>query len=136
MSSLGFLKIIIMNRQQYKISAITSTLILSVLLLFATTNLYPNHVLITICILPFIIGFLPTYMVGGKHPMPKTESYNLSFTTLGLSLLVFIIFAFKNINLLDILLTGLLAAPVVWVSSYLAFSINDRRIIKVKDFFR
>jgi len=121
-----------MNKNQLKITGVFSTLLLSASLLALSTNYCPNYVQTILYIIAILIGFLPPYFSGGKYPMSKNETLKLSFISFGLALISLFVFAYES----SMFRTLLIAAPLVWLFSYLAFRVNDRRVFKVKDFFR
>lgn len=125
-----------MNKQQLKITGITSTLIIVASILFFTLNYLLPYVGGAIFISTLLIGFLPPYLAGGKHPMHKIESFSLSFIALGIMSSALLTITYSTILFYSILVVLPLLFPVVLFFSYLAFRINDKKVFRVKDFFR
>ncbi|MCD8529142.1 MAG: hypothetical protein LRY27_04110 [Chitinophagales bacterium] len=48
-------------------------------------------------IIPFLIGYLPPFIVGRKQEIKRNESYGLSFLTLGIVLIGLLVFAIEGI---------------------------------------
>lgn len=125
-----------MNKQQLKIVVSTLTIIISAILLIASMNYYQDYLITTLCITAAMVGFAPPFFIGEKFPMPKQAYFKYSFITLIMALIVPLLFVSNPLMLLNLVKVSFFAFPIVWFFSYLAFRINDRRIIKVKDFFR
>jgi uncharacterized protein YndB with AHSA1/START domain len=122
-----------MNKIQLKITGVATTLLISGLLISISINYFGEYGWTAFCLIPVLIGFLPPFIAGGKHALTKKESYQLSFLSLILALLALLIFAFEGMICIAMVLP--LAIPIVWLSSYIAFRINERRVFKVRDFF-
>lgn len=125
-----------MNKNKSKIIGVVSTLIIAGLLFALSINHIRDNIWIIPITISALIGFLPPYIAGGKHPMPPRETYAHSFTTLGVATIMLLILNHTNMIVLLVFLKLPLVVGVVWIFSHLAFRINDKKIIKVKDFFR
>ena len=122
-----------MNKQTSKIFGVGLTLLVSTILIVLSINYFKEYGFTVFLFIPVLIGFMPPFIAGGKYPMSKKESFKLSFITLFLALISLLLFAFEGMICIAMVLP--LVVPIIWLFSYLAFRINDRRIFKVRDFF-
>lgn len=125
-----------MNKQQLKIYGVSLTLLIVALLSYLSLKYLLPYVGGSLLLIILIIGFLPPYLAGGKHPMHKLESCGLSFITLGLTALGLLLLTYQSILFFSILFVLPLLLPIVLLLSYIAFRINDKKVFRVKDFFR
>ena len=75
--------------------------------------------------LPFLIGFLPSYLASKKLELSKRECYSLSFTTLLISIFGLIACAIEGI--ICIVMALPLFMLIIWISAYIGFIINNRK---------
>ncbi len=123
-----------MNKNESRIVAVALTLLTASALITLSILYFKEYGWTVFCFIPMLIGFLPPYMAGSKYPMTSKESIKLSFITLLIALAALLFFAFEGMICIAMVLP--LVVPIVWLFSYLAYRINDRRIFKVKDFFK
>jgi len=73
-------------------------------------------------IVPFLIGFIPVYIIGRKEEIQLRESYKIGFATLGVVIFALLIFAIEGIICIA------MASPIlilfVWFGAYLGYKTN------------
>ncbi|UPT70255.1 MAG: hypothetical protein M0D53_14305 [Flavobacterium sp. JAD_PAG50586_2] len=75
--------------------------------------------------LPFLIGFLPSYLASKKLELSKKDCYSLSFTSLLISLLVLLICAIEGVICIVMALPILIL--IIWISAYIGYTINKKK---------
>lgn len=75
--------------------------------------------------LPFLIGFLPSYLASKRLELSKRDCYSLSFAALFVSLIGLIVFAVEGAICIAMALPILLL--IIWVSAYIGYVINNRK---------
>lgn len=74
---------------------------------------------------PFITGFLPSYLASKKLELSRRECYSLSFTTLLAASIALLIFAIEGMICIVMALPILML--LVWLGAYVGFTINRKR---------
>lgn len=75
--------------------------------------------------LPFLLGFLPSYLASKKLELSKKDCYSLSFISLLISLLVLLICAIEGAICIAMALPILML--IIWISAYIGYTINKRK---------
>ena len=73
-------------------------------------------------IVPFLMGFIPVYIIGRKQEIQLRESYKIGFTTLGVVIFALLIFAIEGI--ICIAMASPLLILFVWFGAYLGYKTN------------
>ncbi len=102
-----------------KLIAITGTLLLVFLLGYVSIEFFGEYGWGVFFFLPFLIGFLPAYIVGYKKAITTGTAYRLGFLTLGLAILALLVFAIEG--LICIFMASPLLLLGVWLGSYFGF---------------
>lgn len=98
---------------------ILGTLALSFLMGLLSIKFLGDYGWTVFVLIPFLIGFLPPYVVGRRQEISKQDSYALSFGTLGLACLGSLVFAIEG--MICILMASPILGLVTWLSSYLGY---------------
>ncbi len=110
-----------------KIIAVIGTIILTGILGWISIEYFGDYGWMVFVLIPFLLGFLPTYIVGQKEKLNKKEAYNLSFLTLGFALLGLLVFGYEG------LICILMALPVclllTWFGSFVGYSAITKKWI-------
>lgn len=109
-------------KKHIKLISIILTLIVSAILGFISIEVFKDYGWTIFLVIPFLIGFLPPFIVGKSKGITKRESYNLSFTTLGVTLIGLLIFAIEGLICIAMALPIL--GLLVWLGSYSAYKSN------------
>jgi hypothetical protein len=75
--------------------------------------------------LPFLIGFLPSYLASKRLDLSRKQCYSLSFTTLLFSVLLLLVCAIEGTICIVMALPILLL--IIWLSAYVGYIINNRK---------
>ncbi len=75
--------------------------------------------------LPFLLGFLPSYLASKRLDLSKKQCYSLSFITLLAAMIALMIFAIEGA--ICILMAIPLLMLVVWFGAYIGFVINNNK---------
>jgi hypothetical protein len=75
--------------------------------------------------LPFLIGFLPSYLASKRLELSKRDCYSLSFITLLVSVIALLICAIEGAICIVMALPILML--IIWVSAYIGYVINNRK---------
>lgn len=75
--------------------------------------------------LPFLMGFLPSYLASKRLELTKTQCYYLSFSTLFTSMLALIVFGIEGLICITMALPILVV--MIWLSAYTGYIINNRK---------
>lgn len=73
---------------------------------------------------PFVTGFLPSYLASKKLELSKRECYSLSFTTLLVAIITLLIFAIEG--MICIIMASPILMLLVWFGAYIGFTMNRR----------
>lgn len=74
---------------------------------------------------PFLIGFLPSYLASKKLNLSKRECYSLSFTTLLAATIALLIFAIEGMICIVMALPILML--LVWFGAYIGYTVNHKK---------
>ena len=105
-----------------KLFSISITLIVSTILGYIEIGIFKEYGWTVFFVIPFIIGFLPSFINGKLTETTKSKSYQLSFLTLGIILIGLLVFAIEG--MICIAMSLPLIALLVWFGSYLGFKAN------------
>lgn len=75
--------------------------------------------------LPFLVGFLPSYLASKRLELSKGECYKLSFSALLVSVLLLLVCAIEGAICIMMALPILML--IIWISAYIGFIINNRK---------
>ena len=75
--------------------------------------------------LPFLVGFLPSYMASKKLELSKNQCYSLSFTALLIS--IFLLLAWAIEGAICIIMALPILMLIIWLSAYVGFYINNKK---------
>ena len=114
-------------KKHKKLFSILITLIVSAILGYIEIGIFREYGWTVFIIIPFIIGFLPPFIYGRQTEIKKKESYKLSFQTLGIALVLLLLFAIEGI--ICIAMTLPLTGLLVWIGSYLGYKVNSGKWI-------
>jgi len=114
-------------KKHKKLFSILITLIVSEILGYIEIGIFKEYGWTVFIIIPFIIGFLPPFIYGRQAEIKKKESYKLSFQTLGIALVLLLLFAIEGI--ICIAMTLPLTGLLVWIGSYLGYKVNSGKWI-------
>lgn len=121
----------IMNIRSIKIKAIALTLLIATILTFFTIEYLAEYGWTVFTFIPFVMGFLPVYMVGRKKTLSRWQSYKLGFLTLFIGFLLLLIFAYEGIGCI------LMASPImlifIFIGAHLAFIMQNGNLGKPKN---
>ena len=73
-------------------------------------------------IVPFLVGFIPAYIIGRKQEIQLRESYKIRFATLGIVIFALLIFAIEGI--ICIVMASPILILLVWFGAYLGHKTN------------
>jgi hypothetical protein len=110
-------------KKSSKLFSIVFTLVVSAILGYIEVGLFKEYGWTVFLVIPFIIGFLPAFIIGKLTETNKRESYQLSFQTLGIAIIGLLVFAIEG--MICIAMTLPLIALLVWLGSYLGFKANN-----------
>ncbi|WP_074406586.1 hypothetical protein [Aquimarina megaterium] len=114
-------------KKNIKLISITFTLILSAIIGFVSIEIFKDYGWTIFLVIPFLIGFLPPYIVGRFKDISRNESYSLSLLTLGVAIIGLLIFAIEG--LICIFMASPILGLLVWFGSYLGFKSNTGKWI-------
>lgn len=100
--------------------AILSTILGIFILGFVSIAFFEEYGWTVFFYAPFIIGFLPAFLIKRKVDIKLREAYGYSFMTLGIS--IFCLLAFAIEGMVCILMALPFAALLVWVGSFAGYS--------------
>lgn len=106
-------------KRNIEIISILATLIISAFLAFASIKLFKDYGLTLFILIPFILGFLPPYIVSNYKKLSRRRCYLLSFGALIIAVLLLLLFAVEGI--ICIFMASPLLILLVWLGSYLAY---------------
>lgn len=118
-------------KKHKKLFSILITLIVSAILGYIEIGIFREYGWTVFIIIPFIIGFLPPFIYGRQTEIKKKESYKLSFQTLGIALVLLLLFAIEGI--ICIAMTLPLTGLLVWIGSYLGYKVNSGKWINTRN---
>ncbi|MDA8934531.1 hypothetical protein N9H03_01370 [Flavobacteriales bacterium] len=98
---------------------VLGTLALSFLMGFISIEFLGDYGWTVFILIPFLIGFIPPYVVGLREGISKKGSYALSFVTLGIACVCLLLFAIEGI--ICIAMASPILGLVTWLSSYLGY---------------
>jgi hypothetical protein len=75
--------------------------------------------------LPFLIGFLPSYLASKRLELSKRECYSLSFAALLVSVVLLLLCAVEGAICIVMALPILML--IIWLSAYVGYTINNRK---------
>lgn len=103
-----------------RVIAVLGTTILTGILGWVSIEFFGDYGWMVFILLPFLIGFLPPYIVGQKENLVKAEAYNLSFLTLGLCSFGLLVFGYEG--LICILMALPIFSLLTWFGAYVGYS--------------
>jgi hypothetical protein len=89
---------------------------------FVSLEVFNEYGWAVFLIIPFLIGFLPPFIVGKYEGITKGESYRLSFITIGIAIIGLLVFAIEG--LICIAMAFPILWVMVWLGSYLGYKSN------------
>ena len=107
------------NKKTY---AVGITLILCFLLGYISIYYLKEYGWTIFVLIPIIIGFLPPFLISTQKEISVKEAYQLSFSTLGLSLLALLIFALEGLICIAMALPIL--AILTWMGAFIAIQFS------------
>lgn len=109
----------------HKILAIVSTIL--IVFIVGGLSIYGlgEYGLVVFLFVPFLIGFLPPYIIGRQAPITKSEAYSLSFLTLGLSCLLMLVFAMEG--MICIIMASPILALLTLLGAYTSYKITSSK---------
>ncbi len=120
-----------MNLRNAKIKAIVLTLLVATMLTFFTIEYLREYGWTVFTFVPFVMGFLPVYIVGRKEALTRWQSYKLGLLTLLIGCLILLIFAYEGIGCI------LMASPIlivfVFIGAHLAYIMQNENLGKPRN---
>lgn len=114
-------------KKNVKVFSIVVTLIISFLLGFISIGYFGDYGWTVFVFIPLLIGLLPPFLIGKIKYIPKSESYSVSFLTLGIACACLLVFAFEGLICIAMALPIMI--PLVWLGSYIGYEINSKKRI-------
>jgi len=108
-----------------KVISVIATIILTGILGWISIEYFGDYGWTVFVTIPFLLGFLPPYIVGQKENLTKKDAYCLSFLTLGISLLGFLIFGIEG--LICILMALPICGLLTWLGAFIGFSTISKK---------
>lgn len=118
-------------KKNVKIFSIVVTLITSFLLGFISIDYFGDYGWTVFVFIPLLIGFSPPFLIGKIKYISKSESYSVSFLTLGIASVCLLVFAFEG--LICIAMAIPIMIPLVLIGSYLGYKINSKNRISTRN---
>ncbi len=112
--------------QNIKNTSIAITLLIVIVITYISIEFFGEYGWTLFVIVPFLIGFLPPYLVGRTQQQTKKESYKISFLTLLLACLCLLVFAYEGI--ICILMASPIAMVLTFVGSHLAYILRNGKL--------
>lgn len=112
-------------KKNIKPLSILITLIVSAILGYVEIGLYREYGWTIFLMIPFLIGFLPPFIVGRQIKTSIVESFKLSFLTLGIVLIGLLVFAIEGMICIAMALPIITA--LTCLGSYLGFLVNKKK---------
>ncbi|MEE9349621.1 MAG: hypothetical protein V3U80_06200 [Flavobacteriaceae bacterium] len=109
-------------KKNIKFISIILTLVISAILGYIEIGMFKEYGWTLFSVIPFLIGFLPPFIVGRQNEISRNESFKLSFLTLGIVLLGLLVFAIEG--MICIAMAFPLIGLLTWLGSYLGYKIN------------
>ena len=109
-------------KKNIKPISIILTLVISAILGYIEIEMFKEYGWTLFLVIPFLIGFLPPFIMGRQNEISRNESFKLSFTTLGIVLLGLLVFAIEG--MICIAMAFPLIGLLTWLGSYLGYKIN------------
>lgn len=75
--------------------------------------------------LPFLIGFLPSYLASKRLELTRKDCYSLSFATLGVSVIALLACAIEGAICIVMSLPMLML--IIWFGAYIGYIINNKK---------
>ena len=110
-----------------KLISVLTALIVSAIIGATSIYIMEDYGWTVFIIIPFLIGFIPPYIVGKNLEIKKKNGYALSFSTLGIALLALLIFALEG--LICIVMASPILILLTWLGSYLGYQANAKKWI-------
>lgn len=108
-----------------EITAVLTTLVLSVALGFFSVEVLGEYGMFVFLFIPFLIGFLPPFMVGHYKPLSRSAAFKISFATLAASVLALLVFAMEGI--ICIAMATPILGLLTLLGSYIAYRVHKSR---------
>ncbi len=105
--------------------AITTTLLITILLGIFSVKVLGDYGGLVFLFIPFLIGFLPVFMVGYHKVLDKTAAFRIGFATMGFSILALLILALEGI--ICIIMAIPIIVPLVFWGSFTAYKVHKNR---------
>ena len=102
--------------------AVFSGLILSLFIGWVSIFILGDYGWTVFITVPFLMGFIPPYIVGRTQEIRLKESYKMGFSTLGLVLLALLLFAIEG--LICIAMASPILVAFVWLGAYIGYKAN------------
>ena len=102
--------------------AVAVTLVLVFIFAFISIKGFGDYGWLVFAYIPFILGFLPPYIIGRHKPLLLTDAYFYSFTTTFLAAFLLLVFALEGF--ICILMAAPIVLPIMFFSSYVAYRIT------------
>ena len=113
-----------------RIIAIISTIVFNAILGWVSIEYLGDYGWMVFITIPFLLGFLPPYIVGQQEELLKKDSYKLSFLTLGITLVALIIFGYEG--LICIIMSLPICGLLTWLGAFFAYSTISHKWINKK----
>lgn len=109
-------------KSKNQIFAVGFTIIFCFLLGFISIYNFSEYGWTVFVIIPIFIGFLPPFLASNLEEIKVKEAYQLSFSTLGLSLLALLIFALEG--MICIVMSLPILAILTWLGTFICIQVN------------
>ena len=109
-------------KKNIKLISVFATLVASLLTTVISINVLGEYGWTVFVFTPFLLGFLPPYIIGKTRNISRNESFSVSFITLLFSCLLLLIFAFEGLICIAMAFPILLL--ITWMGSYIGYRIN------------
>lgn len=111
--------------------AILSTIIIISILGYIEIEMFKEYGWTLFSVIPFLIGFLPPFILGRQNHISRNKSFKLSFITLGFILIGLIVFAIEG--LICIAMSLPLIGLLTWLGSYIGYKANSGKWVNTKN---
>lgn len=113
------------KQNNIKLIAIIVTILVAFILGYLSINIFEDYGWTVFLFIPFLIGFLPPYIIGTYITISKKENYLTSFLTFSIACLCLMMFAIEG--LICIIMSIPIMLLPVWLGSYLGYKSHSKK---------
>lgn len=106
--------------------SIPATLIFCGLLGYLSIEYLAEYGIVVFCLIPFMIGFLPTFLTSLFKPVTRNTSYKIGFLSLAIAILGMLVFAFEG--MICITMAMPVIAILTFVGAYVAYLLQKDKV--------